>query len=77
MYELMHIHRFDCFLIEQIVVLGSDPPDNLMTMDALYIDYCGLLLLSPDEPSRVCVLFMKDTEAYLRCLHGCKSQTSI
>ena len=77
MYELMHIHRFDCFLIEQIVVLGSDPPDNLMTMDALYMDYCGSLLLSPDEPSRVCVLFMKDTEAYLRCLHGCKSQTSI
>ena len=71
-YESMRIHRFDCFLTEQIVMVGSDPPGNLMAMDAIYMDYCDALFLCPDEPSRFCALFMKDTEAYLQCWHGCK-----
>ena len=27
---------------------------------------------SIDEPSRLCALFMKEVEAYLRCLYGTK-----
>ena len=71
-YEPMRIHWFNCFLRDQIIVMGSEPPDNIMAMEAIYIDYCDVLLVCSDEPSQVCALFMKETEAYLRCLHCCK-----
>ena len=64
-YESLRIHQFDYFLRDGIIIIGSDPVDNLMAMDALYSDYCDVLLICPDEPSQVCAIFMEETEAYL------------
>ena len=36
-YESMPIHRFGCFLPDQIIVMGSEPPNNLMAIEIRYI----------------------------------------
>ena len=48
--------------------------DTLMEMDNAYDKYCNAILLSNDEPSRVCNLFLKETESYFPCLYRTKKE---
>ena len=41
----MHIHRFNCFLWDQIIIIGSETLDDIRAIDMIYIDYCDALLI--------------------------------
>ena len=51
---------------------SCQPYDSITLVDNDYDEYCNDLLVCADDPSRVCAIFMKETETYLRCLHGAK-----
>ena len=43
-------------------------------MDKSFTEFCYNAEISNDEPTRVCALFLKEVESYLRCFHGIRNQ---
>jgi len=43
-------------------------------MDKSFTEFCYDAESSNDEPTRICALFLKEIESYLRCVHGIRNQ---
>ena len=48
--------------------------DHLLRLDENFATFCKEAEMSNDEPTRLCALFLKEIESYLRCIHGVRNQ---
>ena len=48
--------------------------DHSLRMDENFSTFCNDAETSNDEPTRLCALFLKEFESYLRCIHGVRNQ---
>ena len=76
-YKSLRHHRFNAFISSVpegafVVLDGESLKASLKRLDNFYLEFCDHWESSMDEPSRVCALFMKEVESYLRCLYGTK-----
>ena len=77
--KTLHRLRFNHFIAisEAAVFVKKDdktPQQHLLQVDLAFVTFYSDWEMSKDEPSRVCALFLKHIESYLRCIHRVRRQ---
>ena len=66
-YDCHLIHLFNCFVRDINPCIGKGPGPDLAKLDKSFQDYFQSMIVSVDEPLKVCATFVKTVRAYLRC----------
>ena len=78
MYKSLCVNWFNSFIesLPEDAFLQRKDESVQSSIDWLDDDYLSFIKqweTSADQPSRVCAIFMKEVELYLRCLYGTKT----
>ena len=75
--QAIRTRRFDCFLSscnEKAFAIEGSKLERLRKLDELFNEYCKYWETCPDEPTRVCALFLKDMDSYHRGVDATKKE---